>query len=298
MASIRMALPSFAKQIYHYSSLICLKSCAVLLQLWSNPNFSHWLPVDKFLISGMALHELHLTSQLIYCPSEYYFPWCYENDSMTMDLFDNPNDGKQWQEQIASGAIVLHGFVQSEDTMLLAELENILSIAPFRHMITPGGFRMSVAMTNCGSLGWVTDKTGYRYDCVDPLSGLPWPQMPASFLKLAANAAAQAGFYEFIPDACLINRYEPGTKLSLHQDKDEKNFAEPVVSVSLGIPAIFLFGGFNRSEKPQRVHLAHGDVIVWGGPSRLRYHGIMPIKEGYHSLVGKYRLNFTFRKAG
>jgi alkylated DNA repair protein (DNA oxidative demethylase) len=165
-------------------------------------------------------------------------------------------------------------------------------------MVTPGGFRMSVAMTNCGSLGWVTDRTGYRYDPVDPDSGEQWPPMPDFFLKLARDAAATAGFTAFAPDGCLINRYEPGARLSLHQDKNESDFGQPIVSVSLGIPAVFLFGGLKRADKPGRVELRHGDVVVWGGPARLRYHGVMPLKEGRHPLVGPHRINLTFRKAG
>jgi alkylated DNA repair protein (DNA oxidative demethylase) len=164
-------------------------------------------------------------------------------------------------------------------------------------MVTPGGFRMSVAMTNCGTYGWITDKKGYRYTSVDPLSNQPWPSMPQIFLDLANLAAAEAEFFNFVPDACLINCYEPGAKLSLHQDKDEKNLNEPVVSVSLGIPATFLFGGVHRSDKQQRIRLEHGDVVVWGGPSRLNYHGILPIKEAIHELVGRQRINLTFRKA-
>lgn len=157
---------------------------------------------------------------------------------------------------------------------------------------------MSVAMTNCGHLGWVSDKSGYRYSSVDPENGKPWPAMPESFLRLATHAANEAGFAGFVPDACLINRYEAGTKLSLHQDKDENDFSQPIVSVSLGIPAVFLFGGLKRTDKTQRLVVQHGDVIVWGGPSRLRYHGILPVKEGKHPVLGIYRVNLTFRKAG
>lgn len=216
---------------------------------------------------------------------------------MTPDLFDSPSVVESCQERLGPCAVVLRGFAASDETALLAALQDVIAMAPFRHMITPGGFRMSVAMTNCGSLGWVTDRTGYRYDPVDPESGDNWPQMPAPFLRLAKDAAAQAGFSEFVPDACLINRYEPDTRLSLHQDKNERDFGEPIVSVSLGIPALFLFGGSNRAEKPSRVPLTHGDVMVWGGPARLRYHGVMPLKEGYHRLVGRHRINLTFRKA-
>ena len=169
--------------------------------------------------------------------------------------------------------------------------------AVFRHLITPGGFRMSVAMVNCGTYGWVSDRTGYRYDAIDPESGKPWPHMPDVFRKLARDAAASAGFEDFEPDACLVNRYEPGARLSLHQDKNERGFDAPIVSVSLGIPAVFLWGGLRREDRPVRIPLMHGDVMVWGGPSRLRYHGVLPLKEGHHPLTGGYRINLTFRKA-
>jgi alkylated DNA repair protein (DNA oxidative demethylase) len=165
-------------------------------------------------------------------------------------------------------------------------------------MTTPGGYRMSVAMTNCGSLGWVTDRSGYRYDSIDPESGKRWPAMPDAFLQLAIHAAREAGFPNFTPDACLVNRYEPGTKLSLHQDKDEKDFTQPIVSVSLGVPATFLFGGTRRADKTERIALRHGDVVVWGGPARLRYHGVGPLKDAVHPLLGNTRINLTFRKAG
>jgi len=164
-------------------------------------------------------------------------------------------------------------------------------------MTTPGGYGMSVATTSCGSVGWITDKSGYRYDAIDPISGSHWPKIPASFLQLAKDAATQAGFSDFIPDSCLINRYEPGTKLSLHQDKDERDFSAPIVSVSLGLPAIFQLGGLKRTDKPQRIPLFHGDIVVWGGIARLVYHGVMPLKEGIHPMVGRYRFNLTFCKA-
>ncbi|HEY6924133.1 MAG TPA: DNA oxidative demethylase AlkB [Steroidobacteraceae bacterium] len=202
------------------------------------------------------------------------------------------------REEIAPGAFVLRGFALSMETAVLGALREVTAAAPFRNMVTPGGYRMSVAMTNCGALGWVTDRSGYRYDSVDPESGKKWPAMPGAFRELAERAAAGAGFREFRPDACLINRYEPEAKLSLHQDKDERDFTQPIVSVSLGIPAIFLFGGFARGDKTQRVPLEHGDVVVWGGPARLRYHGVMTLKEDEHPLLGRMRVNLTFRKAG
>jgi alkylated DNA repair protein (DNA oxidative demethylase) len=220
-----------------------------------------------------------------------------ENDEMTQDLFNGLGEAEV-RESLGTGAVVLRGLVLPEDKALLAALRRVIAQAPFRHMVTPGGFRMSVAMTNCGALGWVSDKTGYRYDPTDPESGKPWPPLPDVFLRLARDAAARAGFEGFVPDACLINRYDPGARLSLHQDKNERDFRQPIVSVSLGIPATFLFGGQNRSDKPSRIMLTHGDVVVWGGPARLRYHGIMPLKDNHHALVGRHRINLTFRKAG
>jgi DNA oxidative demethylase len=199
---------------------------------------------------------------------------------------------------LGAGAVVLRGFATADEQVLLAEVEQVITQAPLRYMVTPGGYRMSVAMTNCGALGWVTDRTGYRYDARDPDSGMPWPRMPASFQRLAQRAAAHAGFEGFVPDACLINRYEAGARLTLHQDRNERDFRAPIVSVSLGIPAVFLFGGLKRADKAARVPLEHGDVAVWGGPARLRYHGVNALKPGHHPLVGQRRINLTFRKAG
>ncbi len=221
---------------------------------------------------------------------------------MTMDLFDDL-DAPAWAiesrlEQLAPGAVVLRGFATANAVTLLADLNRVIADAPFRHMVTPGGFRMSVAITNCGALGWVTDRTGYRYDAIDPETGRDWPPMPASFLRVAQDAAVRAGFEDFEPDACLINRYEPATRLSLHQDRNERDFTAPIVSVSLGIPAVFLFGGLNRADKSRRVPLAHGDVVVWGGPARLRYHGVLPLKEASHAMLGRQRINLTLRRAG
>ena len=216
---------------------------------------------------------------------------------MTLNLFEEAEHGHTWQEQVCAGALVLRRFALADETAVLAALGDISDRAPFRHMVTPSGFRMSVAMTNCGSYGWVTDATGYRYDAVDPESGNAWPAMPDVFLKLATEAATNAGFDGFEPDACLINRYIPGARLSLHQDKDERDFGHPIVSVSLGIPAVFLFGGLRREERPVRIQLTHGDVVVWGGPARHRYHGILPLKEGHHPLTEAHRINLTFRKA-
>ncbi|MEO7320559.1 MAG: DNA oxidative demethylase AlkB [Nitrosospira sp.] len=201
------------------------------------------------------------------------------------------------EEKLCAGATILRSFAVSFDTAIFTALQNVISDAPFRHMVTPGGCRMSVAMSNCGSYGWLTDRTGYRYDVTDPESNKRWPSMPSVFQELAQNAAARAGFEDFEPDACLVNRYGPGARLSLHQDKNERDFSAPIVSVSLGIPAVFLWGGLGREDQPIRVQLTHGDVMVWGGPSRLRYHGVLPLKEDNHPLAGSYRINLTFRKA-
>jgi alkylated DNA repair protein (DNA oxidative demethylase) len=193
---------------------------------------------------------------------------------------------------------LLRGFALGHVTALMAAIEPIEAAAPFRHLVTPGGFRMSVAMTNCGNLGWVSDRHGYRYVVRDPLSGRPWPAMPPVFVELARTAAQAGGFSAFTPDACLVNRYEPGARLTLHQDKDERDFSAPIVSVSLGLPGIFLFGGDARKDRPRRIPLQHGDVVVWGGPARLHHHGVLALKNGEHELLGAQRLNLTFRRAG
>jgi DNA oxidative demethylase len=217
---------------------------------------------------------------------------------MAATLFEAVPEPRLSQEILGSGTAILNGFAIEDETELVSALKAISERAPFRHMVTPGGFRMSVAMTNCGALGWVTDRAGYRYDEIDPETGFEWPAMPPLFLRLATKAAHAAGFPLFSPDACLINRYEPRARLSLHQDKNERDFDRPIVSVSLGLPGIFQFGGSERSDKTLRIPIIHGDVIVWGGPARLRYHGVAPLKEGKHPLLGGYRYNLTFRKAG
>jgi DNA oxidative demethylase len=215
---------------------------------------------------------------------------------LTADLFEAVPDVLPSREAMAEGAVLLRGFARASEAELLPALRAILRQAPFRHLITPGGHRMSVAMTNCGSVGWVSDSTGYRYDAIDPESRQPWPAMQTVLRRLAADAASDAGFNGFEPEACLINRYVPGAKLSLHQDKDELDFAAPIVSVSLGLPAIFLFGGLKRADKPARYRLVHGDVVVWGGPSRLFFHGVAPLADGEHAVMGRQRINLTFRK--
>ena len=200
------------------------------------------------------------------------------------------------REPLEDGAVLLHAFATPDAPALVAEIARIAETAPFRHLVVPGGRTMSVAMTNCGRVGWVSDRTGYRYDPVDPSTGRPWPPMPAVFLDLARRAAAEGGFANYDPDACLINRYAAGAKLGLHVDKDEKDPVSPIVSVSLGLPATFLWGGKRRSDPVRRMRLESGDVAVWGGPARFVYHGVAPLKAGDHPLTGDVRLNLTFRK--
>ena len=212
----------------------------------------------------------------------------------TADLFAAPRR----EEEIDQGAWLLPGFALAEAESLLVGIEEISAQAPFRRMMTPGGHAMSVAMTNCGAAGWVSDRRGYRYDPVDPDSGRPWPPMPELFATLARRAAAHCFYPDFLPDVCLINLYRPGTRMGLHQDRDEGDLTAPIVSVSLGLPAVFLWGGSKRSDRPRRFPLLHGDLLVWGGPSRLNFHGIAPLKEGEHPLTGARRYNLTFRRAG
>lgn len=215
-----------------------------------------------------------------------------------MDLFDDlPPHPEAVHTPIAPGAVLLRAFAREDAAAMLRAVESVIAQAPLRHMQTPGGYTMSVATTSCGPLGWVSDPHGYRYAALDPHTGQPWPAMPACFLELAESAAAQAGYADFVPDACLINQYEPGAKLSLHQDKDEKDLRAPIVSLSLGLPAVFLLGTPSRKDKPQRYRLVHGDVVVWGGPSRLAYHGVLPLADGEHALLGRKRVNVTFRWA-
>jgi DNA oxidative demethylase len=213
------------------------------------------------------------------------------------DLLSDAARSDRSIEALAVGAVVLRGFAAAEANVLVDAVRKVVDRAPFRHMLTPGGHRMSVAMTNCGAVGWVADRSGYRYDPLDPTTGEPWPPMPPVFGRLAERAALAAGFTGFEADACLINRYEPGARMSLHQDKDEQDFSAPIVSVSLGLPAIFLFGGLSRKDRPRRVLLESGDIVVWGGPARLAYHGVGPVAEGDHPLTGRYRFNLTLRKA-
>lgn len=217
--------------------------------------------------------------------------------AVPVELFETPagsGDGPEWLEP---GACVLRAFAAPDGPALLDAIDRVSEAAPFRHMVTRGGGRMAVAMTNCGTVGWLADRRGYRYDTLDPLTGLPWPTMSEIVKTLAARAADAAGFDPFAPDACLVNRYQPGTRLSLHQDRDEQDFVAPIVSVSLGVPATFLWGGETRAEKPRRVRLEHGDVVVWGGPARLRFHGVDTLREGGHASTGRVRFNLTVRRA-
>ncbi len=211
------------------------------------------------------------------------------------DLFSDPSDPVSTHEVIDDGAVILWQFAATETTILINELRAVLQVAPFRHMVTPGGHTMSVAMSNCGTLGCVTDRTGYRYQSIAPDTNKTWPPMPDSFLRLAVRAAAAAGYDNFAPNACLINCYQSDAQLTLHQDKNERNFAAPIVSVSIGLPALFLFGGLTRSAKVQRCWLTSGDVVVWGGASRLAFHGVAKLADGRDPLTGRCRINLTFR---
>jgi alkylated DNA repair protein (DNA oxidative demethylase) len=202
----------------------------------------------------------------------------------------------QSREQLEDGAMLLRDFVAAEAPVFIQEVERVSRLAAFRHLVVPGGHTMSVAMTNCGRVGWVSDRTGYRYDPVDPDTGAHWPAMPEAFLDIAARAAAAAGFAQYDPDACLINRYVAGAKLSLHQDRDENDAWAPIVSVSLGLPALFLWGGRRRKDPVRRLPLESGDIVVWGGPARFVYHGVGPLRDGHHPLTGASRINLTFRK--
>lgn len=216
----------------------------------------------------------------------------------TTGLFDADTDPQALCQMLCEGAVLLRGFALTREREILHEIEEVIRAAPWRHMLTPGGLRMSVAMSNCGELGWISDQRGYRYSTDDPESAKAWPAMPRVFAALAQEAAARAGFAGFVPDACLINRYAPGAGLSLHQDRDERDFSQPIVSVSLGLPAMFLFGAERRNDKPMRIPLTHGDVVVWGGAARLRYHGVLPLKQGTHPALDACRVNLTFRRAG
>jgi len=216
---------------------------------------------------------------------------------MTADLFADSPAIERRNESLGPGAMVLRAFALGDGARLVEAIHALAAVSPFRHLVTPGGHTMSVAMTNCGTVGWVSDRRGYRYAAIDPETGQPWPAMPDLFMRLAADAAAEAGFRGFVPDACLVNRYDTGSRLTMHQDRNERRDSEPIVSVSLGVPAVFQFGGQGKGVTPLKIPLVHGDVVVWGGPSRMNYHGVMPLKASHHPLTGMLRLNLTFRTA-
>ena len=216
---------------------------------------------------------------------------------MVDDLLSGLAPGQTNPDLLVEGATLLRGFAVEQASDLVEALGPITEVAPFRHMITPGGYIMSVAMTNCGQVGWVTNRSGYHYDPQDPETSRAWPELPSAFTALAAAAAAAAGYLGFVPDSCLVNRYAPGARMSLHQDKNEHDLSAPIVSLSFGLPAVFLFGGLKRSDRPRRIRLESGDAVVWGGPARMTYHGVAPLADGYDPLTGNCRINLTLRKA-
>ncbi|MDZ7938484.1 MAG: DNA oxidative demethylase AlkB [Rhodoferax sp.] len=216
-----------------------------------------------------------------------------------MDLFDDlPLPIDALRTELAPGAVLLRGLGRADDVQILEAIEAVIAQAPLRHLQTPGGYTMSIQTTRCGSMGWVSEPGGYRYAASNPGTRQPWPAMPPCLMDFAVRAAAEAGYPDFVPDSCMVNQYLPGTKLGLHQDRDERDLRAPVVSLSLGLPATFLFGGLERTGATQRYRLAHGDVVVWGGPARLAFHGVLPVAEGDHVLLGRRRVNVTFRKVG
>ncbi len=216
-----------------------------------------------------------------------------------MDLFDDlPLAAHELRTAMAPGAVLLRGLGRADDVAMLAAAQTVIAQAPLRPMQTPGGHTMSIQISRCGSMGWVSEPGGYRYAASNPQTRQPWPAIPPGLVDFAVRAAAEAGYPGFVPDSCLINQYLPGNKLGLHQDRDERDLRAPVVSLSLGLTATFLFGGLQRTGKTQRYRLAHGDVVVWGGPSRLAFHGVLPVADGHHPLLGRRRINLTFRKVG
>jgi DNA oxidative demethylase len=217
---------------------------------------------------------------------------------MNLELFQNNVQDPSPALGIGRGSVYLSDFLTQDEAAIVNAVEQVTRVSPFRHLVTPGGKKMSVAMSNCGSLGWVSDHAGYRYQAQDPLTNKPWPAMPGLLLSLAQKAAATASYENFHPNVCLINRYDTGARMGLHQDRDERNLTAPIVSFSLGLPATFIWGGLERAGKTQRFVLQHGDVLVWGGPDRLRFHGVAPLKPGHHPLTGSSRINITFRQTG
>jgi alkylated DNA repair protein (DNA oxidative demethylase) len=213
-----------------------------------------------------------------------------------LDLFDINDPDDVWLEPLSAGTSWIHGFLVAHASHVMADIAQVVAKSPYRHLITPGGKRMSVAMTNCGAEGWVSDRAGYRYQSTDPLTAKPWPAMPSRLLALAQQAAADSGYPGFAPSVCLINYYAPGARMGLHQDRDESNLTAPIVSFSLGLPATFIWGGWQRTGNTQRIMLRHGDAVVWGGEDRLRFHGVAPLRDGEHDLTGRARINITFRQ--
>ena len=199
-------------------------------------------------------------------------------------------------ERLGEGIVLWRAAI--DEARYAATIARLALEAPFRHMLTPGGRQMSVAITNCGSMGWVSDTHGYRYSATDPDSSMPWPAIPPDWLHDASHAAFRCGFSGFTPDACLINRYEIGNRMGSHQDRNEVDFTQPVVSMSIGLPAEFTFHGASRAGTAGRVDLHSGDILVWGGPARLYFHSVRPIRAGVHPLCGALRYNLTFRRAG
>ncbi|MBM3816620.1 MAG: DNA oxidative demethylase AlkB [Actinobacteria bacterium] len=197
--------------------------------------------------------------------------------------------------EVAPGVVLFRGAVESAAEALLSEIEQIVAVSPLRRVMTPMGKPMSVEMTNCGSVGWVSDRMGYRYESIDPVTNQPWPTMPALFADAATEFASLAGYRDFVPDVCLINRYSPGSKMGLHQDRDENDFSQPIVSVSLGLPITFKIGGQRRTDPTVSTKLQHGDVVVFGGPARLAFHGVGTLRRGTHPLTGANRYNLTIR---
>lgn len=217
-------------------------------------------------------------------------------------MTDSCIDGDVWLKPqttvlLAEGAMVLRRFATPVVVALMEGVEAVVAQSPLRRLIVPNGRPMRIEMTNCGLVGWVNIDGRYRYSRVDPLTGRSWPGMPATFRRIAGAAASAAGYPDFQPAVCIINRYAVGADLQMHQDRDDTQDRQPVVSVSLGLPAIFHFGGQGRGEKPLTIPLDDGDVVVWGGASRMHRHGVAPVAPGVHPRTGAYRYNLTFRTA-
>jgi len=195
-------------------------------------------------------------------------------------------------EEIFPGAVLMRSLALPQDNEFFTAAEAIIAARPLHHTTTPSGLPMGVMVTDCGD----SRAFANRWDTANPERMRLWPPMPPLLRDFAIRCAVRSGFPQFRPDACHINRYQAGTKLGLHQDRHECDWTQPIVSLSFGLECIFLLGGLQRTDKPRRILLEHGDVIVWGGPSRMRFHGVQPLKPGHHPLTGPYRYNLTFRK--